>query len=97
MGHGVVQLAASSGYDVVAVEMNVRGVEPAVLEEALHPATISRLGPLEDKASQAIADAVVRAATVEKLNPAAEPPAAGPVSAEWLHDDYLELRGRLLR
>ena len=78
---------------VVAVEMDVRGVEPAVLEEALHPATISRLGPLEDKASQAIADAVVRAATVEKLNPAAEPPAAGPVSAEWLASQHALLEG----
>ena len=78
---------------VVAVEMDVRGVEPAVLEEALHPATISRLGPLEDKASQAIADAVVRAATVEKLNPVAEPPAAGPVSAEWLASQHALLEG----
>ena len=79
---------------VVAVEMDVRGVEPALLEEALRPATISRLGPLEDKASQAIADAVVRAATVEKLTPAAaEPPAAGPVSADWLASQHALLEG----
>ena len=79
---------------VVAVEMDVRGVEPALLEEALRPATISRLGLLEDKASQAIADAVVRAATVEKLAPAAaEPPAAGPVSAEWLASQHALLEG----